>query len=75
MKALRETNTLITLNDFDKSDYQLTMGSNKIAVRSIKLSYTTLIEAFEKEFDFDRGDIADVIKLYHNYKSEENEQD
>jgi hypothetical protein len=74
LKALRETNTLITINDFDKSDYQLTMGSNKIAVRSIKLSSTTLIEAFEKEFDFDRGDVADVIKLYHN-KSEENEQD
>jgi len=75
LKGLRETNTLITLNDFDKSDYQLRISSNKIAVYSINLSSTKLIEAFEKEFNFYRDDIENIIKMYHNFKSEENEQD
>jgi hypothetical protein len=74
LKGLRETNTLITLNDFDKSDYQLRISSNKIAVYSINLSSTKLIEAFEKEFNFYRDDIENIIKMYHNFKSEENEQ-
>jgi hypothetical protein len=74
LKGLRETNTLITLNDFDKSDYQLKISSNKIAVYSINLSSTKLIEAFEKEFNFYRDDIENIIKMYHNFKSEENEQ-
>jgi hypothetical protein len=71
LKGLRETNTLITLNDFDKSDYQLRISSNKIAVYSINLSSTKLIEAFEKEFNFYRDDIENIIKMYHNFKSEE----
>jgi hypothetical protein len=75
LKGLRETKTLITLNDFDKSDYQLRISSNKIAVYSINLSSTKLIEAFEKEFNFYRDDIENIIKMYHNFKSEENEQD
>jgi hypothetical protein len=43
----------------------------KIEVTDISIDSQEFCEQFSNEFDFDRNDIENIIKNFHNLKSEE----
>ncbi len=68
--SVRNIDTSISFNKFD--DFECSMDSyKKIEVTDISIDSQEFCEQFSNEFDFDRGDIENIIKNFHNLKSEE----
>ena len=47
----------------------------KIEVTEISIDGDEFINVFQNEFDFNRNDIEELIKNYHNFISEENSEE
>jgi hypothetical protein len=47
----------------------------KIEVTDVTIDSDEFVRVFNDEFDFDRNDIEDIIKNYHNFKSEDDSED
>ena len=68
--SVRNIDTSICFNRFD--DFECEMDSyKKIEVTEITIDGEEMSTQFTNEFDFDRTDIENIIKNYHNFKSEE----
>jgi cob(I)alamin adenosyltransferase len=69
-KSVRDIDTRINITNFD--DFECEMDSyKKIDVTDITIESDVFVDHFEENFDFDRNDIENIIKNYHNFKSEE----
>ena len=67
---VRNINTSISFRTID--DFECEMDSyKKIEVTEVTIDYDECCSVFTDEFDYDTSDIEDIIKNYHNFKSEE----
>ena len=73
-KSVRDIDTSISFNRFD--DFECEMNCyKKIEVTEISIDGDEFINVFQNEFDFNRNDIEELIKNYHNFISEENSEE
>jgi hypothetical protein len=69
--SVRNIDTSVSFSRFE--DFECEMDSyKKIEVTEITIDGDELSTQFTNEFDFDRTDIENIIKNYHNFKSEDN---
>jgi hypothetical protein len=72
--SVRKIDTSISFRRFE--DFECEMDSyKKIDVTDVTIDSDEFVRVFNDEFDFDRNDIEDIIKNYHNFKSEDNSDD
>jgi hypothetical protein len=72
--SVRNIDTSICFSRFE--DFECEMDSyKKIEVTEITIDGEEMSTQFTNEFDFDRTDIENIIKNYHNFKSEDNSDD
>ena len=72
--SVRNIDTSISFNRFE--DFECEMDSyKKIEVTEITIDGDEMSTQFTNEFDFDRTDIENIIKNYHNFKSEDDSED
>jgi len=68
--SVRNIDTSISFDKFE--DFECEMDSyKKIEVTEVSIDSEEFCEQFSNEFDFDRTDIENIIKNFHNLKSEE----
>ena len=68
--SVRNVDTSINFSRFD--DFECEMDSyKKIEVTDVTIDSDEMERQFKNEFDYDASDIEDIIKNYHNFKSEE----
>jgi|LakMenEpi03Aug12_release.lakeMendotaPanAssembly.Ray.scaffolds.fasta_scaffold265814_1 hypothetical protein len=68
--SVRNIDTSVSFSRFE--DFECEMDSyKKIEVTEITIDGDEMSTQFTNEFDFDRTDIENIIKNYHNFKSEE----
>jgi hypothetical protein len=72
--SVRKIDTSISFRRFE--DFECEMDSyKKIEVTEVTIDSDEFVQIFNDEFDFDRNDIEDIIKNYHNFKSEDDDSD
>lgn len=72
--SVRKIDTSIQFRRFE--DFECEMDSyKKIEVTDVTIDSDEFVRVFNDEFDFDRNDIEDIIKNYHNFKSEDDSED
>ena len=68
--SVRNIDTSISFNKFE--DFECEMDSyKKIDITEVSIDGQEFCEQFTNEFDFDRNEIENIIKNFHNLKSEE----
>lgn len=68
-KSIKDIETEITFENFNDFECELSYDKT-INVTEVIIDSSQFINHFEKHFDFNRTDIEDIIKNYHNFKSE-----
>ena len=68
-KSIKDIETEITFENFNDFECELSYDKT-INVTEVIIDSFQFISHFEKHFDFNRTDIEDIIKNYHNFKSE-----
>lgn len=72
--SVRNINTSISFTTID--DFECEMDSyKKVEVTEVTIDYNEFCSVFTDEFDYDTSDIEDIIKNYHNFKSEDDSED
>jgi hypothetical protein len=68
-KSIKDIETDITFENFNDFECELSYDKS-IDVTEVIIDASQFINHFEKHFDFNRIDIENIIKNYHNFKSE-----
>jgi hypothetical protein len=72
--SVRNIDTSISFSRFE--DFECEMDSyKKVEVTEITIDGEEMSTQFTNEFDFDRTDIENIIKNYHNFKSEDDSEE
>jgi hypothetical protein len=71
--SVRNIDTSITFSEFD--DFECEMDSyKKIEITEITIDSDEFRSTFKNDFDYDKSDIENIIKNYHNFKSEDDSE-
>jgi len=68
--SVRNIDTSISFDKFEHFECEMD-SYKKIEVTEVSIDSEEFCEQFSNEFDFDRTDIENIIKKFHNLKSEE----
>jgi hypothetical protein len=72
--SVRNIDTTISFTQIE--DFECEMDSyKKIEVTDVTIDSDEFRTTFKNEFDYNTSDIEDIIKNYHNFKSEDNSDD
>jgi hypothetical protein len=72
--SVRNIDTSITFSQVD--DFECEMDSyKKIEVTEVTIDSDEFRRTFKNDFDYNTSDIEDIIKNYHNFKSEDDSDD
>jgi hypothetical protein len=72
--SVRNIDTSISFSQVD--DFECEMDSyKKIEVTEVTIDSDEFRRTFKNDFDYNTSDIEDIIKNYHNFKSEDNSDD